>query len=63
MRSEELPTVVSLSQLYEVEPANDLVFVRVKVSDEIEAKCRAVLIAILTASYLKGSDCFAKVYT
>jgi len=55
--------VVSLSQLYEVEPANDLVFVRVKVSDEIEAKCRAVLIAILTASYLKGSGCFAKVYT
>lgn len=53
--------MVSLSNFYEVEI--DLNLVKIEVNNIVEARIRAILIALLTCKFLSGSDCFAKLFT
>lgn len=58
------PKVVALSDLFEgVEETKDFKFVRVQCNDAKEAKVRALIIAMLTANYLRGPSLFARFYT
>ena len=59
---DDLPSVVSLSDYYELPPSFDLKLIRVKFPDLAEAKIRALLLAMLTANYLKG-PVFAHLFT
>ena len=52
---------MGLSNFYEVE--SDLKFVKSEVNNIQEARVRAILIALLTCKFLRGSDCFAKLFT
>jgi hypothetical protein len=55
------PEVVSLGQIIDTE--TDLQLIKVNFGDVHEAKVRAALVAMMTASYLKGVGCFARFYT
>jgi hypothetical protein len=60
---DDMPAVISLSDFFDVGETFDYKFIKVTFENVAEARARAVLIALLTCRYLRGSNCFGKLYT